>query len=158
MCHLAWFGSVRKGDLIQATARVRWPTALLAGFSLISMSYPRRFRHSINLLSERLEKSPSMRPETFACEMPMCLPASCWVRPSHRIARVISIASPDLIFNTSAPGIPRSRKTFPNCVRIQSRSSSASPPRISHAPAKCERRGLNPLLSRCTKHRTAYPS
>src|SRR5580698_7611892 len=67
----------------------------------------------MSLLSERFEKSPRIRQETFACEMPIRCAASCWVRPRRRTARVISIARPDLIFSCSGWGSPRSRKTFP---------------------------------------------
>src|SRR6266567_1024622 len=45
--------------------------------------------------------------------MPICRAASCCVRPRRRIARVISIARPDLILSCSASESPKSANTLP---------------------------------------------
>ena len=101
------------GSCFQATFSVRWPIGSIAGLTVISMSYPSRFRQSISLRSDRLAKSPRSSPETFGCGMPMRRAASSWVRPRLRTARVISMASPDLILSLSASGTPRSANTLP---------------------------------------------
>ena len=60
------------------------------------MSYPRRFKHSINLRSDKLAKSPRGMAETLGCAIPMRRPASSWVRPRRRTTRLISITKSDL--------------------------------------------------------------
>ena len=50
---------------------------LEAGFTLISMSWPSRFKQSISLRSDRLEKSPRIMSDTFGWVIPMRFAASC---------------------------------------------------------------------------------
>src|SRR5580658_1782135 len=124
-------------QLQQAIANERRPSALTAGLSLISTSYPSLFRHSMSLVSERFEKSPWVSADTFAWEIPICRAASCWVSPRRRTARVISIARPDLIFSSSASGSPRSWKTFPELIS----TSIPVPARLAISHLLCRRFG-----------------